>query len=64
MSHVLVPKFLARATRWFKSAPRTEKECDAYTDGLFDGDISNDEMDAVQKLMKDLQSTKKTTSKP
>jgi hypothetical protein len=58
MSHILVPKFLARATRWFKSAPRTEKECDAYTDGLFDGEISNAEMDAVLKLMKDLQSTK------
>ena len=59
-----VARFTARATRWFRGAPRTEKECDAYTDGLFDGDISNAEMDAVQKLMKDLKSTTKKESKP
>ena len=59
-----IQRYLAHATRWFKMAPRTEKECVAYTDGLFDADISNAEMDAVQKLIKDLQSTTKKESKP
>jgi hypothetical protein len=59
-----VARYLAHATRWFKMAPRTERDCEAYADGLFDGDISNAAMDAVQKLLKDLQSTTKKESKP